>query len=267
MEEDEILIFLFGGGAVGLYYLFQGTHSLEPMHLERNPYPGLTRLGVFGALIYALYVLILFADASVTPIYMAFYVVLAYAFTLWGGHLAEGLLGVRFKVDVCERRNPAAALAITGIYLAVGLIFGSCLWGEADPYSDDEGGWWIPLGFFALGYAVFAGGLKLFSKRERHGMRYQLVGERSVGAGRATFTYALSLAWIISTAVAGDFFGWAHGLAAIGQVIVLLGIHEIFRLVHSKVVGSSRLLESALYLISGFGVPLLLNLIPGWSDI
>lgn len=267
MEEDEILLFLAAGGTTVAYHLLKGSLYVHPMYLRQNPYPGLTRLGLLGSVLFTLYVLLTFADASVTGIYIVFYLLIGYTLTLWGGHFAMGMVGVRYRIDVCERRNPAAALTIVGLHLAVGLIYGSCLWGEADPYSDDEGGWWIPVGFFAMGYAVFMAGLWAFGRREHRGLRYQLIGERSVGAARATLTYALSLAWIISGAVAGDFFGWAHGIAAIGQVVVLLLIHEVFRLLHAKIAERSRLLESALYLVSGFAIPFALSLIPGWSEI
>lgn len=267
MEEDEfVILFACLGGAAAMHY-FAGSARLHPLFLRNNPYPGVTVLGLAGGLAFTSYVLARFADASVTGIYVVFYLVMAYALTLAAGRFLAGSLGARFRVDLCERRNPAAALLHVAVLLAVGVIFGSCLWGEADPYSDDEGGWWIPVGFFLLGMGVFSVAMHLYARRERGGLRRMIGGERSIPAARAASTYALGLAWVVSGAVAGDFFGWAHGLAAIGQVVVLLVVHELFRLASRLVSERSRVIESLLYLAVGFGAPFALSFIPGWSDI
>jgi len=267
MEEDEFFLLIACLGGAAAMHFFTGSVRLHPLYLRRNPYPGVTAVGIVGGLGFTGYVLARFADASVTGIYVVFYLVMAYALILAAGRFLAGSLGARFRVDLCERRNPAAALLHVAVLLAVGVIFGSCLWGEADPYSDDEGGWWIPVGFFALGMGVFTAAMHLYARRETGGLRRMIGGERSLPAARAASTYALGLAWVVSGAVAGDFFGWTHGLAAIGQVVVLLVLHEIFRAVGRLFAERSRLLESALYLVVGFGAPFVLSFIPGWSDI
>jgi hypothetical protein len=267
LEDDEWMIFILSAIAAVLAHWVTGAYRLHPLVVRGNPYPGLARVGTLGGMGFVAYVLARFADESVTGIYVAFYLVMAYALILWVGRGLGGAFGARYRVDVCERRNPASGLFLSAMMLAIGVLFGSCLWGEADPYSDDEGGYWIPLGFFVMGILVYAAAMFLYARREPGGLKRALIADRSVPAARAAATYALSLAWIVSGALAGDFFGWFHGFAAVGQVVVLLVLHELFRLVGKQARRGGRLVESAFYLAIGFGLPQVLALIPGWSDI
>ena len=267
MADDEWIIFIGSGVAALAGHWVTGTWRLHPLVFRGNPQPGLIQVALALAMAFVAYVLWRFADPSVTGIYVAFYLLLGYALILWTSRLLGGALGARFRVDVVERRNPAAGLFLAMLTVAVGVVYGSCLWGEADPYSDDEGGWWIPLGFYVMGIVVFGVAMVAYARREAGGLRRALVSDRDVAAGRAAGTYALSVAWVVSGAVAGDFFGWAHGGAAVGQVVVLLVAHELFRLLGGRLLGGNRLVESAFYLITGFGTPFLLSFIPGWSDI
>ena len=229
MEEDEILIFLGAGGAAVVHHVLNGSMFLHPMYLRHNPYPGLTRFGLIGAMLFTLYVLVTFADASVTGIYILFYLLLGYALTAWAGVFALGQVGVRYQVDVCERRNPAAAITMVGVHLAIGLIYGSCLWGEADPYSEDEGGWWIPLTFFLLGWSALLLAFALFLRREGNHFLRGIRRDRSLVDARTAAVFLLAAAVPLTDAVAGDFWGWRHGLLTFGVLAGLLLIHEVFR--------------------------------------
>jgi len=166
-------------------------------------------------------------------------------------------LACAFDPDVCERHNAAAAVFFAGFVLATGMIFGGSLWGEADPTGSDEGGWWIPLGFFLAGWCVLILALALFFWREPGPTRLRIRRDRNLPTARAAASYALASAWVLTEAVAGDFYGWKQGLLAVGSVALLLVIHELFAFGQGRMTsalgprGGARTWETLTYPISG----------------
>ena len=257
MEGDEIFIAVVSA-AVAAWGSSASTISRMPtMALRHTRWIGLTRLATAAAMAWILVVLLNYADPSVIGIYVWFYLLMGYAVVKGIAALGARLFGVRFRADVCERHNPAAAVFFAGFVLATGMIFGGCLWGEADPTGSDEGGWWIPVGFFFAGWLVLLLALALFFWREPGPTRLRIRRDRNLPAARAAATYALVSAWMLTEAVAGDFYGWMQGLLAVGGVAVLLVVHEAFAFGESRMVSAidqgsnARKWETLAYALSG----------------
>jgi hypothetical protein len=227
MDEDEIIIFIFSIGLAVTGMAVNSVARLHPLYFRHNPAPGIVRLGTLAAVGWIAYVLWFQADPSVTGIYVLFYLVMGYAAVKLCGQTTAMVLGLRTRVDAGERRNPSAALVIAVFTLATGLIFGGSLWGEADPVGDDEGGWWIPVGFFLLGWLTLVIAFALFQRRERRLFR-RLKRERRLADARAAGAFLLAAAASLTDAVAGDFWGWRHGIFSFGLIAVLLLVHEAF---------------------------------------
>lgn len=202
--------------------------TLHPLYLRGNPGPGIVRLAVLLAMAWIGFVLWRYADPSVTGIYVVFYLIMGYAVVKLFGQLGAALFGARPRVDVVERRNVPAALVIASFTLATGLIFGGSLWGEADPVGDGEGGWWIPVSFFLLGWATLVIAFRLFLRRERGRFAQRLQRERSLDDARAVGSYLIGTAVALTEAVSGDFWGWRHGLLTFGVLAALVLAHEVF---------------------------------------
>jgi hypothetical protein len=268
MDDLEVIVFVASLIASLTGFLFLTPIGLHPVAFENNPWPGLVRAAQATSMAWLAFVIWRYADPSVTGIYVVFYMVMGFGVVTWTSHLFGEKLGARYRVDVCERKNPAAGFFHAALVLSIGIIFASSLWGEAnpDPNSDDEGGFWIPLGFFFMGAAVLFGALYLYSRREPGGLVRALQSERDVAAGRAAAAYTLGLAWPISRAVAGDFLGWSNGIAAVAQVVVMLALHELFRLLGKGVAQRSRRAESVVYVVAGLVVPTVMSLVPGFGS-
>jgi hypothetical protein len=144
------------------------------------------------------------------------------------GQLTASLYGARTRVDAVERRNVPAALVIAAFTLATGLIFGGSLWGEADPVGDGEGGWWIPVSFFLLGWTTLVIAFGLFLRREGGRFAHRLQRERSLADARAAGSFLLGAGIALTEAVSGDFWGWRHGLLTFGVLAALVLAHELF---------------------------------------
>lgn len=257
MDPDEIFV-----GAISLVIAIVGlsmtSTSRMPRLYFRNAWGlGLNRLATFAGMLWILFVLLKYADPSVQGIYVWFYLVMGYAAVKTVSVLGARMFGVRFRVDICERRNPAAALLCAAIIVATGMIFGGCLWGEADPTGDDEGGWWIPVGFFIAGWGALVIALAVFFWREPGPTRLRIRCDRNVPEARAAGAYAIAAAWLLTQAVAGDFYGWRHGLLAVGFIGGLLVMHEGFAFAEARVTGAmgakggARAVESISYLATG----------------
>jgi hypothetical protein len=226
MSEGEV--FVLGIcvvlGAVAAYY--NSTASLSRLYFRNNPAPGIIRLGVILAMAWIGLVIWQFADPSVTGIYVIFYLVMGYAAVKICGQTVASLYGLRARIDVGERRNVPAAIVIAAFTFSTGLIFGGSIWGEADPLSGYEGGWWIPLGFFLLGWIGLALAFAIFEIREPGHFARRLRRERNVGDARAAATFLIGCAIVLTDAVAGDFWGWRHGLLSFGVLAGMLLVHE-----------------------------------------
>lgn len=226
MEEDEILIFFLALAAVAASMMFLSTAQLHKLYLRERRGIGLVRAAVLLGMLYILFVLLFFSDESVTPVYVLFYLVMGLALVgVFGVHWAR-LCGFRYREDVGERGNFAAAIAVAGFTLATAILFGGSLWGEADPDGDDEGGWWIPLGFFLAGWAglVLAG--RIYTWRQP--VVYWIRQERDERYGRTSAAFLISSAIMLHEGVAGDFYGWGHGLLSVGVIVGMLVGHEVF---------------------------------------
>jgi hypothetical protein len=171
MDDGEVFVFLLSLGAALAGVVVNSTASLHPLHFRGNAAPGVVRLGTLAAMAWIAYVIAFHADPSVTGVYVVFYLVMGYAAVKLFGQAAAHGFGFRTRVDAGERRNVAAALVIAAFTVATGMIFGGSLWGEADPVGDDEGGWWIPLGFFVLGWATLMVAFALFQRGSGRGWR------------------------------------------------------------------------------------------------
>jgi hypothetical protein len=143
------------------------------------------------------------------------------------GQLAATGLGFRTRVDAGERRNTAAAVVIAVFILATGLIFGGSLWGEADPVGDEEGGWWIPATFFFLGWVTLLVTFVLYQRGEGR-LAVRLRRERRLSDARAAAAFLAAAAASLADVVAGDFWGWRHGIFSVGLLALLILVHEGF---------------------------------------
>lgn len=231
MYGSEVFVFLLSlfGILIG-----SGVHSTSRMHglyFRGNLAPGIVRLGLIAAMAWIAFVLAFFADPSVVGVYVLFYLVLGFAAVKWFGQTGAQALGLRTRTDIVERRNVPAALVAAAFILATGLIFGGSLWGEADPTGDDEGGWWIPVGFFLMGWFALLLAFALFRSRERRTLAHRLRRERSMADAKATAAFLIAAGAALADAVAGDFYGWRHGLITFGVLAGLLILHEAFAVV------------------------------------
>ncbi len=256
MDELEPIVFFVSVilGLIGMGANAMG--SLHGLYFRDNPAPGIVRLGVLLAMGWILYVLLNHADPSVTGGYIIFYLVIGYAAVKIGGQTVASGYGFRTRVDAGERRNIPAAIVIATFTLATGLIFGGSLWGEADPLGDDEGGWWIPVTFFLLGWGTLLLAFGMFQRREGR-LPLRLRRERSLADARAAAAFLLASAVALTDAVAGDFWGWRHGIFSFGLLAVLLLVHEAFSAwtkpadprPGARPLDARRVIESVAYLV------------------
>ena len=238
------------------------TGGLHPLHFRGNPGPGIARLGVFLAMGWIAWVLANRADPSVVGIYVGFYLLMGYAVVKLLGQTVPAVWGARTRVDVGERRNLAAAVLVGAFTLATGMIFGGSLWGEADPTGDGEGGWWIPVTFFLLGWGTLVLAFQVFLRGEPGRIARRIRRDRSLEDARVAAVFLLSSAIPLTDAVAGDFWGWGHGLLTFGVLAGMLLAHEGFRAVArgggsgedlGGEGGGRRILESLVYLALALG--------------
>ena len=228
MDGSEVIAFLFSLllAVVGLVATRKG--SLHSLYFRGNPGPGLVRLAVILSMLWIGLVIAVWADESVTGIYVVFYLVMGYAAVKFLGQTVVSAYGARSRVDVAERRNVPAALVVAAFTLATGLIFGGSLWGDADPVGDDEGGWWIVVGFFLMGWASLLVAFGLFLRREGGRLATRLQRERGREDARTAAVFLLSAAVVLTDAVSGDFWGWRHGILTFGVLAGMLITHQVF---------------------------------------
>ena len=162
-DVDDLLFYgVLGvvlGGRLGQVLFYEpGYYLAHPLEILAVWQGGMAFhggfLGVLLAMVWIAFVIWRHADPSVTGVYVWFYLVMGYAAVKLLGQTTPAAFGARVRVDVGERRNLAAALLVAAFTLATGMIFGGSLWGEADPTGEGEGGWWIPVTFFLLGWAT-----------------------------------------------------------------------------------------------------------------
>ncbi len=250
MSPDEVFVFVVSGAA-GLVGLFATRlSSLPHVYTRRNPGVGLMHLAVAAAVLWTAYVLRYHGDPSIQGVYVVFYLVMAYGATKLFGQVCAQCYGLRLRSDIYERKNLAGALFIAGFTLATGIVFGGSLWGEADPLSDAEGGWWIPVGFFFLGWFTLVFVTALYLWREPGRFRRQICQERDTAMAWSAAVYVVSTATLILRGVAGDFWGWRHGILGMGTIALMLVGHEIITYLGRSMPERSvlRLVERGLYI-------------------
>ncbi len=276
MSDDEILIVLVSLGLLAVGLIATSTWPLHPLHLRNNGAVGLVRCGVAAAMAWIAFVLANYADPSVTGEYVFMYLVMGAAATLMFGLVFVGWnLAPRLRMDVYEFKNPAAGIFLAAYVLAVGLIFGGSLWGEADPHGDDEGGWWIPLGFFLMGWAVLSLSTWLYMRRGRVSFAVRIRQDRNFGDGQTAACYILSIGIVLTESVAGDFFGWVHGALGVALIGVMIGVHELFETAASPTVSLDddpqgrtpfrQVIEGGFYLLLAGGFWMLHRTLESWT--
>ena len=228
MSGDEVFVLMMSGMLAVIGIAATSTSGFPSLSFRGNAALGIVRLSVIAALLWIVYVLRNHADPSVTGVYVFFYLIMGYAAVKVYGQLMAGAFGASTRHDAGERRNPAAALVIAGMTISTGMIFGGSLWGEADPLSDYEGGWWIPVIFFHLGWGCLAAVFGLYLRRDPGKFSYQIRRERNTAAARAAAAFLISSAIPLTEAVSGDFWGWRHGLSSVAIIALLLIAHEMF---------------------------------------
>jgi len=231
MDESEVFILIVAGCAALAAMAFTVTAPMHRLHFRGNPGPGMVRFAIGLSLAWIWLVCMVWADESVQGVYVGFYVALGYAAVKLFGHAGSRAIGMRYRIDVLERRNVSAALVIAAFTLATGLIFGGSLWGDADPVGDDEGGWWIVWGFFLMGWLVLVAAFRIFQRREGsrfRGRRGALRRSHDLEDGQAAALFLLAAGITLTDAVSGDFWGWRHGILTFGVLAGLLLAHEVF---------------------------------------
>jgi hypothetical protein len=239
--EGDVVILIMAAIAGIAGIAMNSPAAMHRIYFRDNPGPGLVRAAILISLAWIFLVSLVWADESVTGMYIVFYLVMGYAAIKWFGQAGARLFGLRMRVDVLERRNVAAAQVIAAFTLATGLIFGGSLWGDADPVGDDEGGWWIVGAFFLLGWIALVCAFGLFLQREKRHQRGWGQGirrNRDMERANATALFLLASAVPLTDAVSGDFWGWRHSLLTFGVLAGLLVAHEIFAGIAGRGTGS-----------------------------
>lgn len=261
MSEDEVFVLLTGGALALVGALALSTSRLHGIFTSGNVGIGLHRLAVLLAVAFAGYVIAFHADPSIRGIYVLFYLVLTYAATkLFGQLVGPAFLGLFVRRDVLVRGNRPIAVVTAAFALATGVLFAGSIWGEADPLSEEEGGWWIPLGFFLLGWGILMVATALFAWRGEPLAR-RLRREHDMRAARTAAVFILSTTAVVFSGVAGDFWGWTEGLLSLGSIGLMLLAHELLgRLPTSEeptgpgtIPGRREILEYALYVAITLG--------------
>lgn len=155
MSDDEVVAGIFFG-LVGLISLFgwiwfgMATPSLAPRRAGW-PIRSLAITPFLGVMVLAI-LLKLFADAAVRSslLYQMLFIVIGVG---WVGPTVafSGWLGVSLRDDVWERRNPAAALAMSGLYLGIMLCY------TGGNFGDGPGWWVVVISAFLATLGLYAG--------------------------------------------------------------------------------------------------------------
>jgi hypothetical protein len=227
LAEDEVGILAVAGIIAIIATPLCLGWTFHRLFRRENPAAALPILTLVASVAWLAFVLRFYADPSVVGVYVFFYLVQGVAIVSLLGFFTPNLYSLRLSVDVYQRRNMAAAIVISSFALATGLIFGGALWGDADPVGSDEGGWWIPLGFFIAGWAVLLVASAVYILSEQQSLRMRLVQDRSLVDATAAASYLLGVAVIITECVAGDFWGWTQGLLGLIVIAAMTVTHQL----------------------------------------
>lgn len=253
MDDSEVFVFLFALGASLGGAVMLSASRLHPLRTRANPGIGLHRLAVLLAMLWTAWVLRYHADPSVTGFYVLFYALLTYGLIkAFGQGLGPMLLGFNVRREVFVGGNRPVGVLTAALALATGLLAGGSVWGDADPTGDDEGGWWIPAGFFLLGWGVLMLALWCYIRREDR-LVHRLRREHELRPAVNAAVFVLSSASLVLQGVTGDFWGWSEGLLGMGTIALMLLGHEWIARHHADTGESARrsaaasLMEQALY--------------------
>lgn len=230
MEGDEVAILLMALAAALFVAPFTLGWLVHRLYIKGNAAAGVPILVVFASLAWMAFVLRYYADPSVQGIYILFYLLIGTAIVIGPGFWVPAIYGLRISVDVFQRKNLAVALVLGAFVLSTGMIYGGSLWGEADAVGDDEGGWWIPLGFFLMGWLLLILMSVIYIRSEPYSLRIRLVQDRSLSEARAAAGFLIGVAVVLTDGVAGSFEGWLKGLLGMGTIALMMIVHEIFRI-------------------------------------
>ena len=227
MSEDEFMVFMVSLFAAAAASAALSPSRLHPFHTQANPGIGLHRVAVLLALLWTWWVIRYYGDPSIVGFYVVFYLVMSYAVVkVFGQVLGPLILGFNVRREAFIGRNLPVAVFTAGFALATGLLIGGSLWGEADPLSDAEGGWWIPFGFFLMGWILLVVAASLFVRRRGGRFLVQLRREHDLGAAITGAVFVLASTTLILQGVAGDFWGWREGLLSMATIAAMLVGHE-----------------------------------------
>jgi len=230
MEGDEVAIFVMAMVAAACAAPFALGWLVHRLYFKGNAAAGVPILVVAACMAWVGFVLQNYADPSVKGIYAVFYFLIGLAIVVGPAFWVPAIYGLRISVDVFQRKNLAVALVIGAFVLSTGLIYGGSLWGEADAEGDDEGGWWIPLGFFSVAWALLILLATIYIRSESYSLRIRLVQDRSLSEARAAAGFLIGVAIVLTDAVAGNFEGWLKGMAGLGTIALMMITHELFRM-------------------------------------
>lgn len=164
---------------------------------------------ICAAAIYAVLRLYSSLDVRDSPVYTRFYLLMGMT---WVGVAARFLLpwfGLSSRDDVVERKNPAAAYAISGALVGVALCFAGGNIGNGP-------GWWVVVFSAALSTAAF---FLLWTLLDRFtGLADAVTVERDPASGLRLAGYFVGSGLILGRAVAGDWVSVEQTVIDFGKV-------------------------------------------------
>lgn len=201
MSDDENLVLLFSLAVAAWYgvqwYRRAFASSLAPPPADVGL---LMQLAPLAALIGILIVLKNASshDVREAPIYIALYAALGAAWTL-GATALFSTLGISFRDDAIERRNPAAAVAVSSALLAHAAIY-------AGGNIGDGPGWWVVVSAATLGAGAW---FLLWLVIEWQCAASELITvERDLSAAVRLGGYMIASGIIFGRSVAGDWISF-----------------------------------------------------------
>jgi hypothetical protein len=203
MSEDESVVFFVSLGLAAVFWIrwwYQGL-AVSWLGERSRGRPWLLGAPLFcGVMLWYVLRYLASFDVRDSTLYVAFYMALGAA---WVGGVVRltSLLGISFRDDALERRNPAATAVITGAMVGFTAAF-------AGGNIGDGPGWWVVV-YCAL---LATGGLLiLWTLLEWMGqLAESITVERDLASGIRLGGFLVAAGLVLGRAVAGD---W-HSLAA-----------------------------------------------------
>ena len=202
MSGDEVAV-LVASGAVAVYGWI--VWYSRPLGVARLGGAATGRQLLFTAPLLCAVILVVVlltlsaSDVRDAPRYIALYMVLGAAWIAIGS-LSLPLVGISPHDDVAERRNPAAAYAITGALIGITLCF-------AGGNVGDGPGWWVVV--FSAGLATLVLFLLTLALEAMSGISDVVTIDRDVAAGVRLGGFFVACGIILGRAAAGDWVSTA----------------------------------------------------------